>query len=263
MLERMRDRASVHLAVLEAAGSVDLGPSGAVAEVTDACRAYQALAADRDAVVGLEAELVRMTRDGSPPAILYGALLLRGIGRDPAPLLTAYADDRRDVHVNPGGCGMFIFWLCEAARWAVTGQFWTHPEKELARALEALERPGWFELPSDEVLAMARDTGRGDGHKVHGRWALSFAELLVAPDTIRAVRPRLDAILAGDNPLARIYAAVLVREIDREVGERALAAIAERGGTVERRSPTFFRKYRNVNVQVVDIVAELARWPSR
>lgn len=254
--------ARAHLAVLEAAGSVDLGPFGYAAHVSDACRAYQALAADRDAVVALEPELVRITREGSPPAILYAALLLRGIGREVTPLLAAYTDDRRDVHVHPGGCGVLQFWLCEAIRWAESGQFWMHPEKQLAHALDALRRPGWFELPPGEVIAKARETGRCDGRKVHGHWVHSFTELLVAPDKIRAARAGLDEILAGDHTVAQLYAAVLVREIDRAAGERALAAIGERGGTVERRSPTFFRKYRNVSVRVSDVVAELAHWPA-
>ncbi|HEY5938180.1 MAG TPA: hypothetical protein VIU61_26195 [Kofleriaceae bacterium] len=254
----MRDQ----LAVLEAAGSVDLGPFGGAAYVSDACRAYQALAADRHTVTGLEAELVRMTREGTPPAILYAALLLRGIGRDPVPLLAAYGDDRREVCVNPGGCGMFRFWMCEAVRWVETGQFWTHPEKRLAQAIEVLERPGWFELPSNKVLAMARHSGRCDGHKVHGHWVHYFVDLLLAPDNIRAARSRLDAILAGDHPIAQLYAAVLVREIDRAAGERALETIGKRGGFVERRSPTLFRKYRNVSVRVADVVSELARWPA-
>lgn len=254
--------ARAHLAVLEAAGSVDLGPFGYAAHVSDACRAYKALATDRDAVVALEAELVRVTREGSPPAIVYAALLLRGVGRDVAPLLRAYTDDRRDVHVHPGGCGALMFWLCEAIRWAETGQYWTHPDKQLAQAIDALRQPAWFELPPAEVIAKTRETGTCDFHKVHGHWVRSFTELLVAPDKIRAARVRLDGILASDHSVARLYAAVLVREIDRAAGERALAAIAGRGGTVERRSPTFFRKYRNVTVRVTELVAELAHWPA-
>jgi hypothetical protein len=258
MLGSMTDR----LAVFAAAASVDLGPFGVAAHESEACRAYHALRADRDAVVGLEPELVRLTREGFPPAIIYAALLLRGIERDPEPLLAPYTNDRRVVCIHPGGCQETRVWLCEAAQWAITGKFWTHPERELARAIEAIERPGWFELPSDDVLAMTRVTGRADGRDVHGHWTRSFAELLVAPDKIRAARPRLDEILAGDHALGRIYAALLVREVDRAAGERALAAIAERGGTVPRRSPTFFRKHRNVTVRVADIVDEVARWPS-
>ena len=98
----MSDQTCAQLAVLASAeGAVELGPVGVAAVITDACRAYRALAHDRDAVARLEPELVAMTRDGSPAAVISAALLLRGAGRDVTPLLAPHADDRRPCIVFP------------------------------------------------------------------------------------------------------------------------------------------------------------------
>jgi hypothetical protein len=258
----MTDPAREWLAVLAAAhGSVELGPVGYAAQVTDACRAYQALASDREALARLEPELVGMMREGSPAAIIYAALLLRAGGRDVAPLLAAYADDRRPLGVCSGGCTVMTHWLCEATRWVATGEHWAHPERMLALELDYLERANWFELPADEVLQTAREQGRRDGRNAVGNWTFTFAELFVAPKKLRGARPRLEQLLVHQAPAVRLYAALLLRALDPPAGERALAVIAAAGGDVERLQPTRFRKERRTITPVVEVVAELASWP--
>lgn len=185
------ERERLALAVLAAAGDhVELGAFGAAAMVTDACHAYwalgEALATAPGAVERLEPELVRMIREGAPAAIIYAALLLRRAGRDVAPLVAPYADDRRPCAVAEGGCMVMGLWLGEAARWAASGERWSHPDRagsgrddeparwpwnqperveerlraaqayRLALDLDHLERARWFELPSAALLEAAR-----------------------------------------------------------------------------------------------------------
>src|SRR5436853_18000 len=112
------EEARKQLAVLRTATtSIELGPMGYAAVVTDACPAFRALEADREALAQLELDLVAVTRDGSPAAILYAALLLRELDRDVAPLLEPYRDDRRPCKVSPGGCTSMMYSMADAARW--------------------------------------------------------------------------------------------------------------------------------------------------
>jgi hypothetical protein len=258
----MSDQARAQLAVLASAESaVELGPVGVAAVVTDACRAYRALAQDRDAVARLEPELVAMTREGSPAAIIYAALLLRGAGRDVTPLLAPHADDRRPCTVFPGGCTGMTHWLCEATRWAASGQHWSHPERILAHELDNLQLARWFELPSAEVLEAARGQLRRDGRLAVGNWTFTFAELFVSRGRIGMARARLAELLAHRAPAVRLYAALLVREVDRAAGERALAVLAASTDQVERLSPTRFRPQRTRLEPIAAIAKELASWP--
>jgi hypothetical protein len=258
------DHANIQLARLAAANdSVELDAMGYAATVTDACRAYRALAADRGAVLRHEAELVRMTRDGLPGAIIYAALLLREAGHDIAPLLAAHANDRRPLTVYPGGCQGITHWLCEAVRWAVNGELWSHPERLLAYKVEALEKAKWLELPSAEVLrVVAEGQVRERGLLVVGKWTLSFIDLLVSPH-LAAMRPQLDVLLGHANLVARIYAALLIRKLDRPAGDHALATIAPSRATVERLSPTPLDPGRTVRIPIAVAVADLTNWPAR
>ncbi|HET9933270.1 MAG TPA: hypothetical protein VFQ35_21345, partial [Polyangiaceae bacterium] len=237
----MQTSAQAHLAVLASAvSSVELGPVGVAAQVTDGFRAYQALTADRDALRGLEPELVRLTREGSPAAIIYAALLLRGLGRDVVPLLASYREDHRPCSVFPGGCQGVTHWLNEAARWVTTGEFWSDPDRLLGYDIESLARANWFELPSARLLEAARAGRRRDGRMASGNWVFTFTELFVDASKLRRARPLLENLLTNGQPPVRLYAALLLREADRATGERALASLAGAGGEVARLVPSFW-----------------------
>jgi hypothetical protein len=255
------EAARQQLAVLRAATSrIELGPMGYAAVVTDECRAFQALAADREVLAQLEPDLVGVTRDGNPAAIVYAALLLRGLGRDIVPLLASYRDDRRPCVVFPGGCMGISQWLAEATRWAIDGTLWTHPARRAAHELDTIARASWFELPSTAVLAAAPMRQR-KGRAAQGIWVFSFAELLAAPDELATARPDVQALLGHAEPPVRLYAALLLRALDRPAGERALASLAAAGGKVERLSPGLLNRQRTRAVPVADVIAELAAWP--
>jgi hypothetical protein len=255
------EEARQQLAVLRrATNSVELGPFGAAAVVTDACRAFRALAADRETLAQLEPDVVGVVRDGSPAAIVYAALLLRGLGRDVAPLLEPYRDDRRECTVFPGGCTGIKQSLAEAARWAT---YSTPPGRLMPPTtfqLDTIARATWFELPSAAVLA-AGPTGRPTGRYPQGVWVLSFAELLFVPSQLATTRAELEALLGHAEPQVRLYAALLLRAFDRPAGERALAALAAGGGKVERLQPGFLNKRRTRAVPIAEVIAELAAWP--
>jgi hypothetical protein len=233
---------------------------GYAAVVTDACGAFQALAADPEVLAQLEPDLVGVTRDGSPAAIVYAALLLRTLGRDVAPLLAPYRDDRRHCTVFSGGCTGMAYWLAEVTRWATDGTRWSHPARLAAQELDSIARANWFELPSAAVLAAAPARQR-KAHAAQGIWVFSFAELLVAPDQLAAGRSEIQALLGHAEPQVRLYAALLLRALDLPAGERALAALAAAGGQVERLAPGFLNRQRTRAVPVADVIAELAAWP--
>lgn len=259
----MADAARALLATLARAdSSVALGPVGFAATVTDECRAYRALAQDRAALQMLEPELVRMTREGSPGAIVYAALLLRSLGRDVTPLVEAYRDDRRPCAVFPGGCMSTTHWLGEAVQWVVSGQYWSHPERLLEHELENLTRANWFELPSLKLLEHTREGRRRDGRMASGNWVFTFTELFLDRAKLERARPALERLIAHPVPHVRLYAALLIRELDRTAGDSALAAQALSGVLVHQLQPTWGRlSTRVTQVPIREVVSALAHWP--
>jgi hypothetical protein len=257
----MSDTARLHLETLAAAdSSVELGPVGVAARRTEALQAYESLVNDRGALLRLEPELVQLAKEGLPGAVVYATLLLRQLGRDVTPLRAKYADDRRHCTVMPGGCMGVSHWLCEAVGWA-SGQPFAHPARLLEYELDGIANASWFELPSPKVLEAARARRGRDGRLAEGNWVFSFAELFVEPAKLRAGGPTLERLLAHPAPAVPIYAALLVREIDRAAGERALAALAHSGGSVLRVVPKRWLPPARSTVLVADLVRELAIWP--
>jgi hypothetical protein len=254
--------AQQHLAALRAATTrVELGPFGYAAVVTDEVRAFQALAADCDALARLEPELVGMTRDGSAAAVIYAALLLRLLGHDVAPLLARYRDDRRSCSVLPGGCTILPPQsLADAASWATHGTLASYPMPMTRAELDAIAGALWFELPSAAMLAAAPKRRR-NGRTPEGAWVSSFAELLVAPARLTAARAELDTLLGHIDAPVRLYAALLLRALERPAGERALAAMAAVGGSVDRLHPGLLNRRRTRAVPIADVIAGLATWP--
>lgn len=270
------DPARTHLDLLARAGSsVDLGPKGVAAFVSPALHAYQALAADRDALARLEPELSRLVRDGEPGAVIYAALLLRALGRDVRAMLAVHDDDRRPCVIWPGGCSPRMMWLAEAVRW-IHGEEWLHPAhaaqehvREWTGRLAALGDATWFELPSAQALEFKEKGIRV--RDIDGVWTHRFLELVTAPRVeLRALRVDMDAMLAHASVLTQLYVALVLRVIDRDAGDRALAQLAAAGGMVpchRRKGPAGVIArllggdgYRVVEVPVADVVAELASW---
>jgi hypothetical protein len=209
----------------------------------------------------LEPDLVGVMRDGSAAAIVYAALLLRGLGRDVAPLLAPHRDDRRPCTVFPGGCmGLPMHSLAEAARWATHCTLSDHPMRLTAHELGTIANATWFELPSAAVLTVAPTRRRND-RAAQGTWVFSFAELLVAPAVLATVRADVEALLVHALPEVQLYAALLLRAFDGPAGQRALAELAAAGGNVDRLHPGLFNRRRTRSVPVADVVAELAAWP--
>lgn len=264
-MARMDDATRSQLATLaRASSSVALGPAGYAATVSDECRAYLALAQDRTALEALEPELVRLTREGPPGAIVYAALLLRSLGRDVSPLLEPYRDDRRDCRVFPGGCMSMTHWLSEAVRWVLTGQPWSHPDRLLEYELDRLAGANWFELPSEKLLEHTREGRRRDGRMASGNWVFTFTELFLDRDKLQRARPALERLLAHQVPHVRLYAALLLRELDRSAGESALAAQALSGVAVFQLSPRWGGlSTRTSEVPIHEVVTGLAQWPPR
>ena len=261
----------------KASGSVELGPVGYAAVRTEAFKAYKSLVDDREALARAEAALVELVASGGPAAVVYAALLLRELGRDLAPLVARYADDRREVTIAEGGCSIPPpYWLCEAVRW-VQGERWQHPvhaeairELQRAQRVEALRGAKFFELPSAQALEFAEKRVRQ--RDIDGVWTHRFLDLLCAPrEELRAMRGRLDALATDPSIATRLYAALIMREIDREAGQRALAALAAAGGGVpcHRKAGLVVRAvvkvfsgagYDVIEVPVAEVVEQLARW---
>lgn len=259
-----------HLAVLAASGSrVTLGPIGFAATVTPELAAYRALAADRDALARHEAALVTMLDAAEPGPVVYAALLLEQLGRDVAPLLARFADDRRPLHLWMGGCSPSPpTWLAEWVR-SRGGAPWTHPDhaaEQAARArdekLASLAQARWFELPSRDALELARKGIRP--RDIEGRWVFDFLALLNGPRAeLRALN--LATLAAAGALPGRLYGALLLREVDRN--STVLDAIAAAGGEVPcLRARSFVDKLVGASAvkprPIADVVAELRdlRW---
>lgn len=252
--------ARAQLAVLAAAGSnVDLGPKGYAAFVSDPCKAFQALSTNRAALAALEPELLGLVQSGEPGSVIYAALLLKQLGHDVRELLAPYMDDRRPCMVWPGGCGATTWWLAEAARWAINGELWSHPARLIAHDLDTLSRANWFELPSEQAIELKRNGARP--RDIQGQWVHVFLDLLVGPPRrLREFRAEIEALLAHPSVATRLYAALLVREIDRATGERALAEIARHGGNVSRGYQRRLFRERERTSAVAALVEELVQW---
>ncbi len=261
----MDDPARAQLATLAGAtDAVSLGPVGVAAIVSDECRAYLALKDDLAALSRLEPELVRLTREAAPAAVIYAALLLRRLGRDVAPLLEPYRDDRRRCSMAPGGCMVVTSWMCEAVHHLLTGEHWSHPERLLEAELDQLAGANWFELPSRKLLERTQKGRRRDGRMASGHWVFTFTELFLDRPKLGRARPTLERWLAHEAPQLRLYAALLLRELDRSAGENALSAQALSGVTVHQLKWRWGGLWsRTAPVSLREVVSELAHWPER
>ncbi|HEY2366816.1 MAG TPA: hypothetical protein VGH87_10530 [Polyangiaceae bacterium] len=238
---------------------VELGPTGEAAVETPAFQAYAALLADLDALRAHEDELVEIVRssDSKPAAIIYAAYLLQALDRaDLRDLLARWDDDRRECTIWPGGCCGSTHWLCEATRF-VLGEMWNHPVRLLAISIEQIERAKWLELPGDETMRAIRE-GRRPDYRAHAIWVFRFAELHESTNLLLA-REMLEAI----RPLAaRVYAAMLVRRIDRAAGDTMLDRLASKDGSIDILERGSFGK-RTRSVPLREAVALALEWSAR
>ena len=241
--------------------SVELGPSGYAAIVTPRCKAYLDLLGDREALRAHEDELVAILKSNaaSPGAIVYAAFLLKALGRaDLRELLAPYDDDRRECSIWPGGCCGSTYWLCEATRF-VMGEMWSHPVRLLGISLEQIERAKWLELPGDETMRAVREGRRIDG-RLHAFWVFRFAELHESgPAKLRLGRDLIERM----KPLvARVYAALLVRQIERAEGDALLETLSNVNASVDILERGIFGK-RTRPIPMREAVALAREWSSR
>jgi hypothetical protein len=257
-----------------------LGPFGAAASRTAELDAYDALCADQAALARLVPDLEEIARTRDPGAVIYAMLLLRVAGRDLAPLIAQYRDDRREVGIHTGGCiVMPPRWLCEAVRW-VNGETWAHPAhiaqeqaRQLRLKLDEIVGATCFELPSEQAIEFQEK--HITPKDIHWPWTRRFLEMLCGPRAeLRTLRPDLDALASHPSLAVRLYAALLVRAIDREAGQRMLDAIPSEG-VVPLQPPRvasppqqrgWFAKLRkrrspSADARVAELVDQLKRWP--
>ena len=103
------DEARRNLSILAHADGplVVLGAIGFAAQVTDECRAYRELIADRDALVELKRELETLAASGPPAPRIYAVLLLRSIDEAAArALLETMVSSDEPCAITHGGCNI-------------------------------------------------------------------------------------------------------------------------------------------------------------
>jgi hypothetical protein len=113
------DEARRNLSILARADGnlVVLGPIGFAAQVTEECRAYRELLADRGALDALKGELDALAAAGSAVARIYGALLLRVVDEAAARIrLEAMLKSTDPCAITNGGCVIPSGTLGETAR---------------------------------------------------------------------------------------------------------------------------------------------------
>jgi hypothetical protein len=100
------DVARQKLAVLARADrSVELGPVGIAALVTETCEAYRDLVADPDALEELKNEIATLAKSGAGARRIYAALLLRKIDRDAGTVaLESMSQSNEHCDLALGGC---------------------------------------------------------------------------------------------------------------------------------------------------------------
>jgi hypothetical protein len=155
-------------------------------------------------------------------------------------------------------------WLCETVHHLLTGEHWSHPDRLLQAELDQLAHANWFELPSRKLLEHKQNGRRTDGRMASGRWVFTFTELFLDREKLGRARPLLERWLAHEAPQLRLYAALLIRELDRSAGESALAEQALSGVTVHRLKQRWGGLWsRTSPVPIREVVIELAHWPER
>jgi hypothetical protein len=100
------DVARQRLAVLARAdGSVELGPVGFAALLTETCQAYRDLVADPDTLEELKSDIAPLAESGAGARRIYAALLLRKIDPDAGTAaLKSMSESNEPCDLALGGC---------------------------------------------------------------------------------------------------------------------------------------------------------------
>jgi hypothetical protein len=102
VLEDVRQKLAV---LARAQSSVELGPVGIAAVVTETCQAYRDLVADPDALCALKTEIEVLARSGPGARRIYAALLLRHIDLAAGTAeLASMSDSKEPCDLALGGC---------------------------------------------------------------------------------------------------------------------------------------------------------------
>jgi hypothetical protein len=101
-LEQARQRLGV---LARARTSVELGPVGFAAEITETCQAYRDLVTDHEALAALKSEIEALARSGPGARRIYAAMILRAIDFEAGTAaLEAMSDSNEPCDLALGGC---------------------------------------------------------------------------------------------------------------------------------------------------------------
>jgi hypothetical protein len=102
LLEAARQKLAV---LARAQGSVEIGPVGIAAVVTETCQAYRDLVADPEALFTLKTEIEVLARSGPGARRIYAALLLRKVDLEAGTAeLAALSGSKEPCDLALGGC---------------------------------------------------------------------------------------------------------------------------------------------------------------
>lgn len=112
-LELARQKLAI---VARAQRSVELGPVGFAAAITETCQAYRDLAADPEALAALKSEIEALLRSGPGARRIYAAMLLRAIDFEAgSAALESMSDSTEPCELALGGCAVLSSSVGEAA----------------------------------------------------------------------------------------------------------------------------------------------------
>jgi hypothetical protein len=236
------EQARSRLALLAVAHEVVLGPRGIAAEMTMEAEAYRALVKSRELLGTLVPELTEIVKTGSPAGVTYAVALLAELDHDVESFVAAYADDRRELTIYPGGCKFSRVWLAEAVRQVSGDEYWRHPAREAPtmsaevrdRHLQALRKAKWLELPSQEII-YRRGWSNPPKHDIDGAWVHDLLALYSLPAKERiGLADTFVELATAPSPtlVGPMYGVALLRSADRARAEATLASFATREGRV-------------------------------
>ena len=209
--------AAAALAVIASArDSVDLGPFGYAAFVSEPCKAYKALLAEPERLRAWQPRLEQLTRDGPGARRVYAALLLGSV--DPAAgraaLMTMRGSDE-PCALHEGGCSVFCMWLGETVDSLLGEDSGVDPRRAIDQWLRGLENGRQPFVRDPDVLTGSRRL----------RAAADFASLRGCElEHLATRRPQLEVMVRSHEPTVRLYAALLLERLD--ANGNALLALA-------------------------------------
>jgi len=104
--------------------AVELGPVGAAAVESEACRAYRSLRDAPEHLAALRPELEALGREGAAAARAYAALLLRALDEAAGrAALESMRGSDEPCQLWPGGCSPVTAWLGETAAYLLGEPF--------------------------------------------------------------------------------------------------------------------------------------------